>query len=501
MKSSPAPVLRTILALLPLTLGAGDVEAALSVTSARSSVVKIHATFQSDDYSLPWQSSRPASGTGSGFIIEKRRILTNAHVISNAKFLEVQKDGDPRRYEAKVGFVGNDCDLAVLTVGDPSFFKDTRPLPFAKELPRLDDEVIVLGYPMGGDRFSLTRGVVSRIDYSPYTHSGVDQHLVIQVDAAINPGNSGGPVLYHGGVVGLAFEGILSAQNIGYGIPLPVIRHFLDDIQDGVYNGYPELGAYTMDSRNPALRKDLGLSEAQTGIAVTYVDPFGSAKGYIEPRDVLLSVDGYAIRNDGNIDLGGNNVIFAEMLERKQCGESVAFRVWRKGAEIPVTVPLRTQDDPFTYRNEYDRHPEYFITGGLVFSPLTSEYLRAMRHRAASPNTQQLFYYSEYAKVDDLHTNRDEFVVLIRRLPHEVNTYADAFLNGIVTEINGAPVKKLADVKAAVAHSVRGFHVFNFAGMDDSLLVDAEAAKKADPAIFRDYGVPAPELFRESSAR
>jgi S1-C subfamily serine protease len=497
MRLPPHRLSAALVALFLLNVFPQNASALFSAMSVRSSVVKIHVTFQGDDYSLPWQSGQPVSGTGSGFIIEKRRILTNAHVVSNAKFLQVQKDGDPRRYAAKVDLIGHDCDLAVLTVEDPSFFKGTSPVTFAKDLPNLDDEVTVLGYPMGGDRLSLTHGVVSRIDYSVFTHSGVDQHLVLQVDAAINPGNSGGPIVFRGKVVGLAFQGLMWAQNIGYGIPIPVISHFLDDIRDGVYDGYPELGAYTMDTRNPALRKDLGLPDDRTGIVVSYIDPFGSAKGYIESGDVLLSIDGYAIENDGNIDLGGNTVVFAELLERKQCGESVAFQVWRQKKEMSITVPLRKQDDPFVYRSAYDKHPDYYIVGGLVFSPLTREYLQTLERRLPTMNTQQLFYYSEYAKMDDLYKDRDEFVVLIRRLPHEVNTYVDAFINGVVAEVNGVKITSLADVKSAIKHPVRGFHVINFAGMDESLVLDAKAVKQADLTILRDYGIPSPEYFEK----
>ena len=177
-------------------------------TPLLSGVVKIYATFQAEDYTTPWQTGRPGSGTGTGFVIAKRRILTNAHVVSNARFLEVSRDGQPGRYLARVAFIAHDCDLAALTVDDPAFFDGITPLSLAKAIPSLNDEVTVLGYPTGGDRISVTRGVVSRIDYSGYSHSGVDQHLVLQVDAAINPGNSGGPILFDRRVVGLAFQGL-----------------------------------------------------------------------------------------------------------------------------------------------------------------------------------------------------------------------------------------------------------------------------------------------------
>jgi S1-C subfamily serine protease len=472
--------------------------AATDETAMRESVVKIYVTIQRPDYSLPWQSHQPGSASGSGFIIDKRRILTNAHVVSDTCFLQVQKDGDARRYPAKVEFIGHDCDLAVLTVEDENtFFEGTRPIKFSDAIPKLNNEVTVLGYPTGGVRLSVTRGVVSRIDYSMYSHSGADQHLVIQVDAAINPGNSGGPILLNGKVVALAFQGLMFADNIGYGIPVPVIRHFLDDIADKSYDGYPELGAVHMEMTNPALRIDLGLPPNRTGIVVQYLDPFGSAIGYLKCRDVLLSIDGLQIENDGTVMLNGNNVLYAEILERKQCGQSVAFKVWRDNREIEVKVPLKLTADPYAYRNVYDKLPEYCIFGGLVFSALNREYLKSVSRLSGDSNVQQLIYYSQYAKIDGLWKDRDEFVVLIRQLPHPVNTYSQSFLNGIVTEVNGLAIRSLRDVKTAMASPKNGFHVVRFAGMEDFLVLDSAAVREAEQEVMTRYGVPATEYFEK----
>ncbi len=464
-------------------------------TSLRESVVKIYITGQRPDYSMPWQSGQPGSGSGSGFIIEKRRIITNAHVVSDVRFLQVQKDGDAQRYPAKVAFIGHDCDLAVLTVEDETFFEGTRPIKFSDRLPDLNNEVTVLGYPTGGSRLSLTKGVVSRIDYSVYSHSGADQHLVLQVDAAINPGNSGGPILFNSKVVALAFQGLMFADNIGYGIPVSVIKHFLDDIADGKYDGYPELGASYIETTNPALCRDLGLPPNKTGIVLYYLDPFGSATGYLHPRDVLLSIDGYKIESDGTVTLGGNNVLFAELLERKQCGESIVFKVWRANSEVEVKVPLRISNDPFAYRNVYDKLPEYYIFAGLVFSPLNRECLRAAARHSGENNVHQLTYFSQYAKIDNLIKNSDEFIVLIKQLPHPVNTYIQSFLYGIVTEVNAVHIRNLADLKKAMSKPLNGFHVIRFAGMDDSIILDAAIAEKSNEIILSRYGVPSQEFF------
>jgi len=493
-KSTAKTILRTSICagFIFLFLKSGDVLA--DDMSLRDSVVKIYSTYQRPDYSMPWQQRNPSSGSGSGFIIEKRRILTNAHVVSDTRFLQVQKNGDAKHYDAKVSFIAHDCDLAVLTVDDSSFFDGTKAMKFADKLPELNTEVTVLGYPTGGTRLSVTKGVVSRIDYSVYSHSDVDQHLVVQVDAAINPGNSGGPIIFNGKVVAVAFQELMYSENIGYGIPVPVIRHFLEDIADNKYDGYPELGVSWIETINPALHRDLNLSPKKTGIAINYIDPFGSAVGHLKTRDVLLSVDGLTIESDGTVVLNNNNVPFAELLERKQCGQSVVFKVWRDNAEIEVKVPLKPSTDAFIFRNIYDKLPEYCICAGLVFSPLTREYLDTLGKPSSSDSTiHNLIYYSEYAKIDGLNRNRDEFVVLIRQLPHPVNTYTHVFQNGIVTNVNGMHIRSLKDIKTAIEKPVKGFHVFRFAEMDDSLILDADAAKRADAEILLRYGVPSPE--------
>jgi len=465
--------------------------AAASLDDLRRSVVKIYVTVQRYDYMQPWQATPPGYGNGSGFIIEKRRILTNAHVISDTTFIEVQRDGDPRRFPAHVAYVAHDCDLALVEVDDPAFFADTRPIKFSDDLPKLNDEVIALGFPMGGTRLSLTRGVVSRIDYSAYSHSEVDTHLVVQTDAAINPGNSGGPVLLDGRVIGVAFQGVMLSQNIGYAIPLPVIHHMLRDVQDGQYHGYPELGVRTFDTRNPALRRALRLAPAGGGAAVEWIDSFGAARDLLHNGDVLLRVEGLEIATDGSVVLDGNTVEFSELVERRQWGEAIHFDVSRSGTVQRVEIPLRNPADPFCFRMRYDEPPEYHIVGGLVFMPVTRNLLGSIGSDLDNRAVHNLFYLSAYAKMDDLIRDRTQFVVLANRLPHPVNTYDEAFRYQVVTEANGRPVGMLRDLVAALLQPTNGFHVIHFEGSEDPLVLDADQVREADSQIRRRYEIPA----------
>jgi len=230
------------LALAALFLASHVVAQTPKVVDIRKSLVRITTTSQEPDYKVPWNPGSISGGVGAGFVIDGGRILTNAHVVSNARFIVVEKEDDPQRYPALVQFVGHDCDLAVLHVLDKAFFQNTRPLALGG-IPAIESPVSVYGYPIGGERLSVTRGIISRIDFQTYTHSGIDSHLTVQLDAAINPGNSGGPVMQLGRVVGVAFQGYsgVVAQIVGYMIPTPVIRRFLKDIAGGHDDGYVDL--------------------------------------------------------------------------------------------------------------------------------------------------------------------------------------------------------------------------------------------------------------------
>ena len=181
------------------------------------------------------------SAMGSGFLVEGGRVITNAHVVADAREILVRRPDQANPYVATIAAVGNDCDLALLQVADPAFAIGLKPLALG-DVPRSGSKVLTYGFPLGGQDVSSTAGIVSRVESRGYVHSGIDAHLVVQTDAAINPGNSGGPVVQDGRVVGVAFQGYPGFDNMGFFIPVPVVRHFLADLGDQQLQGLPRLG-------------------------------------------------------------------------------------------------------------------------------------------------------------------------------------------------------------------------------------------------------------------
>src|SRR5437016_4774741 len=254
----------------------------------QKSLVRITATSVEPDYKAPWNAGALERGVGAGFVITGNRILTNAHVVANSRYLIVERESDPNKYPATVQFIANDCDLALITVSAPDFFKNMVPLKFGG-IPALESTVSAYGYPIGGERMSVTTGVVSRIDFELYTHSSIDQHLAVQVSAQINPGNSGGPVMQSGKVMGVAFQGYSGdvAQGVAYMIPTPVINRFLKDVSNGHYDKYVDLALSYSKLQNPAQRKFLGLKDDDRGVLVNTVVEAGPSANVLRSGDVL----------------------------------------------------------------------------------------------------------------------------------------------------------------------------------------------------------------------
>src|SRR5262245_39835456 len=159
----------------------------------RDSVVKITATMRQPDLTRPWTKHSPSEASGTGVVIEGKRILTNAHVVTYASQLFVESNQSSDKLPARVEAVSPGIDLAVLRLEDESFFDKRTPMARTEALPEVKETVLVYGYPQGGSTLSITKGIVSRIEFTGYGEgvSGVR----VQIDAAINPGNSGGPAL------------------------------------------------------------------------------------------------------------------------------------------------------------------------------------------------------------------------------------------------------------------------------------------------------------------
>ena len=479
--------------LLPLLLAGALVPAPAAASEApEASVVHIRTFSQRPLWDEPWRFDHVRETTGTGFVIAGRRILTNAHLVSWAKEILVKRYQRSRPFAARVRFVAHDCDLALLEVDDPDFFDGLPPLPLGG-LPRVRSTVTTVGYPAGGDQISYTRGVVSRIESQPYSHAGIRSFLAVQTDAAINPGNSGGPVMQGGRVVGVAFQGRSRLENTGYFIPTPIVRHFLEDVEDGRYDGFPESGLVLAKLENAAYRRRLGLPGTLDGrgVRVDHFLPGSDAGTRMRVDDVLLAVNGHAVGSDGAVLHEGNRVQVGVLFDAAQAGESLRLEVFREGARTEVELPVRVYTADRAEGTQYDRLPRYFVYAGLLFLTLSADYLATFGEGRGAAEHPRLHYALYHHGYEHPERRREEDVVLARVLPHAVNADLRRHEQSLVDRVNGVRVERIEDLIRAFDGETGPYHVIEFRGRGRFAVLEREAAEAARSGILRAYGLGA----------
>ncbi len=464
----------------------------------RKSVFKISTESQDFQPRRPWKMKKAERSNGTGFLIEGGRIMTNAHVVANGKYITVLKDGAERSTLAFVEFIAHDCDLAILKVKNEDYIKGITPLTFG-ELPKLQSPVETVGYARGGDQVSVTKGIVSRISFRRYVHSAAHQHLLIQVDSAINPGNSGGPVVADGKVTGVAFQSFSDAENTGYAIPASIARRFLRDVEDNVYDGHPDDGITIQSSiaANEGVAALHQIPQGLGGVKVVHVAARSPSDGVIKVGDIITHVNGLAIGADGRIEVQGERIDVGYPFDMLQMGESVTYRIIRNGKNEDVKLTASKFRPAYTGANSFLKSAPYLVYGGVVFTVLTRNLLTTWGERWYDKAPLSFRYAHIFSRYDSEFSDRDEVVLLMGVMPHSANRDVVASDYGIVDSVDGTKVKSLRELKRMLADAAGPFIRMQLMHESEPIVFDKVASVEAAAEIQSVYGLASLELLDE----
>ncbi len=466
--------------------------------TVENAVVKIFSTVRNPDPFRPWTKQAPSEATGSGIVIEGHRILTNAHVVLYASQVQIQANQAGDKLSATVEAIAPGIDLAVLKLDDESFFDSHPPLARAGALPLIKDNVLVYGYPTGGISLSITKGIVSRIEFVSYNYPTFG--LRIQIDAAINPGNSGGPALVGDKVIGLAFSHLTNAENIGYIIPCEEIDLFLKDIADGHYDGKPATYDDYQSLENPALRAFLKLDKSVEGVVIHRID--NPVPGYpLRQWDVITKIGGERINDQGNIKLNNDlRVNYHYLIQRLAKDGKMPVSVVRDGKEIPLDLPVYTSR-PMLIGDLGGTYPSYFVYGPLVFSNATSLYMAGIGTNAGALNwlaaSNSPLILRRFNRPD---TPDEQLVVVSSPLfPHKLSKGYSNPAAHVVDTINGVKIKNLRHLVEVLRDCHDPFVTIEFyERFGETLVLPRADCLAATEEILTDNGVRSqgsPELM------
>jgi S1-C subfamily serine protease len=473
-----------LLLATPCLAREGDAEE----SAIRESVVKVTATMRLPDLTHPWTKQSPRDASGTGVVIEGNRILTNAHVVLYASQLFVESYQSSDKLAATVESLSTGMDLAVLKLEDESFFEKRPPLARTEALPEVKDSVLVYGYPQGGTSLSVTKGIVSRIEFAPYNDqaSGVR----IQVDAAINPGNSGGPALVDNKLIGLIFSRLNQSDNIGYIIPSEEIDLFLKDVADGKFDGKPAMHDILQTLENDALRGKLGLDKKATGMVVHRPDRAEDESYPLKEWDLITRIGDHEVDNVGMVKVRDNlRLRFQYMVQKLEKDGKVPLTVVREGKPTTIELPVSPKHE-MLIEPLRGRYPQYFVFGPLVFSPVTSEILSGLGDRTA------MLFSLIGSPISTRRGDRPKFageelvVVAAPMFPHRTSKgYSNPFMK-VVKEINGTHVRNIRHLVELLRDAKGKYVTISFDDRaSETIVFDREDILRATDEILNDNGL------------
>lgn len=458
--------------------------------SSRQAVVSVVIDGQDPDPGSPWAKGRPWRRRINGLVVTGQRILVHGRQLAHHTLIMIEKRGESKRYEAELIQVDYELPLALLTVKDPEFWEGLEPLEISDDVPSEGDVKICRWLDSG--QFEEARAVVKQLRVADH-FPGEVQLLTLELSSPITAAGWGEIVLAGGEVVGITTS---SANDLLPVLAAPVLRQFLEQVESGNYLGFARHGFTWQRLSNPALRAQLGLGPKDGGIRVREVMSLGSAAGVLQPGDVLLTLGGYRIDERGKFEHTEYGKLYFGVLftDGVRPGDTLDATILRNGERLELQLVLRTMpvEKDVVPRYVFDRAPEYMQVGGLVFQPLTVDFLRLWGTWWQNGPLRLLI--EKEAKDLGPQQPGEQVVVLSRVLPDPINLGYHDLRALLVERVNGQPVHSMTELAAALKAPTGGFHIIEFAAGQAAsrVVIDAAQADAANPGIRQRYGLGAP---------
>jgi hypothetical protein len=362
-------------------------------------VVRVRVTSQAHDFLRPWLKKAPATREAVGAVIGGNRVLVTAELVANHNYVEIEHPTSGEKCPAVIRAVSYDANIALVEPVGKSFLPRIRALALAEELEAGEKVQAVqfesTGAPM---RTPLT---LTTVEVGGYPISDMAL-LLYRLSGALQyrDGSFALPLVKDGKLAGIVMRYDQRTQ-ASDAIPVPVLKKFLADSGKEGGAGFPRAGVAFAPTRDPQLRRFLGLENGTGGVMVTFIDPRGpAAEAGLEKGDVLLEIAGNKIDQDGNYEHPKHGRIGLSHLisNAGSDGGKLALRVLRGGETKTLSLVPRPRSPKESVSPPYqlDSPPRYLVVGGLVFQELGRQYLREWGAGWEKRAPQRLLYLDRF---------------------------------------------------------------------------------------------------------
>ncbi len=457
-------------------------------------VVNIIVTAQKQDYASPWQRGNIARSMVTGCVIAGNRILTSAYSLTDHVVIEVMKNGESKKYPARVVINDYHSGLAIIAPEDESFFKGLKPAALAPawKMPGREGKVYKWDSLSSFKEYNAGLTKSSIRFYEPTCAV-----LMHQFSTSMNDGGNGEPVFIDGMLCGIT-TGLSNETKTLYAISIEAVHRLLKDMGDGTYGGIPFFWVDTADLQSDtSLREYYGMGADDTGVLVTDVPPGSSGSEVLKRNDIILSVDRTTMDDTGMYDSPYGKLYYYGLIQiNRFVGDTVSMRILRDKAKMDVRFKLKPIPRSYSVIPliSYDSPPAYYIFGGIVFQNLTMGYLEAHGSEWKQKADKRLLYYYDNVKALSSTGEINNVVIVNRVLPDTVNQGYQYDKDLVLLRVNGVRVRDLAHLKKLVGGSADRFIVMDFVG-ETTIVLDRKLAVEREQELKSTYNINSMEYI------
>lgn len=454
------------------------------------SLVRINSTLQNYNASQPWEKNPPRSRQGLGVLLPQNQILTTAAMAADAIYLELESADSTHSLPAKVVAIDYEANLALLAPdAAPGFLTSLTPTEVSAP-PKIGEKVTLMQLERNGNPLATQGSVLAADLFNTFTSNHF--FLCYTVKGSLQGASNSNtlPAFYQDKLVGLLTT-YNAADQISTLISAEIITAFLNDAQDGTYEGFPSMGVGITTTEDPHFRAFLQVPEDRGGIYLTRVLPNGAAaQAGLQKGDVILGVSGFPIDRRAYYQHPIYGTLSWIHLVRggQPMGATVPVEFLRDGEIKTVEVTLQKAPDPLVPSETFDEAPPFLIKGGLVFQELTQAYLEAFGKEWATRAPLNLL--DALSNPADYEEGRRRLVVLTRVVATQATIGYDRLNSQIVESANGKKITDLADLDQQLSQTpANGIHLITTDQEPFQIYLDENLATQVDKE-FLTRGLP-----------
>ncbi len=455
----------------------------------KQSLVYLKISTCSYDNYQPWKQGDISEETGYGCAVGEYEVITPAWNVTDSRLVEARIYGESEYVPAKIKVVDYESNLCLIELDRESMPRPLKPITFT-EYYREGAEVDFYWLSYDG-RLYNGRGYLDKAEVRESTVSFAYFLNYILANTSKNAGR--GQVNFIGSeAIGIGCWRSSKSKEAGM-VPAMIINRFLADAKDGDYKGFGLVGFATSYLLDPTKRAYLKMpQELKDGVYVSDIYNLGTGSDVLEKEDVILAIDGKTIDPRGRFEDPQLGLLsFYHLITSKSAGENVMFELWRDGQRIEVEAEVKNFDtsEMLVPYHEYDRQPEYVITGGFVLQKLTREYLAEWGSDWPGKVPSHLYHYYSNMAYKPTDERRD-IVILSYVLSANINLGYTGLGRIVVSKFNGMPVCSIGDILTAQKLNPDSkYDVIEFEFDNPKVVIPREQLPAADALIGRNYGV------------